>query len=93
MGQEDALHYAMILTATSNNSDALTVAAEKYCSYTQAQKRCNKCMRVQETYVKKLRPCLWQEILEHGTEIGTTMILDTIALNAINNFSSHSKVI
>ena len=85
VGQEDALHYAMILTATSNNSDALTVAAEKYCSYTQAQKDAiNVC--VQETY-KKIKTMSWQEILEHGTEIGTTMILDTIALNAINNFS------
>lgn len=26
----------------------------------------------------------WQDIVEHGTEIGTTMILDTIALNMLN---------
>lgn len=84
VGQEDALHYAMVLTATSNNSNALTVAAEKYCSDVQAQKDAiNIC--AQETY-KKLKSMSWQELLEHGTEIGTTMILDTLALNAINGF-------
>jgi hypothetical protein len=84
VGQEDALHYAMVLTATSNNSDALTVAAEQYCSYTQAQKDAiNAC--AQETYTK-IKAMSWQEILEHGTEIGTTMILDTLALNAVNSF-------
>lgn len=85
IGQEDALHYAMVLTATSDNSDALTVAAEQFCSYTQAQKDAiNAC--AQETY-KKIKAMSWQEILEHGTEIGTTIILDTLALNAINGFS------
>jgi hypothetical protein len=85
IGQEDALHYAMVLTATSDNSNALTIAAEQYCSYTQAQKDAmNVC--AQETYTK-IKTMSWQEILEHGTEIGTTMILDTLALNAINGFS------
>ena len=85
IGKEDALHYAMVLTATTNNSDALTVATEEYYSYTQAQKNAVK-LCAQETY-KKIKTMSWQEILEHGTEIGTTIILDTLALNAINGFS------
>ncbi len=85
VGQEDALHYAMVLSATTDNTEALTVAAEQYCSYTQAQKDAiHKC--AQETYTK-IKRMSWQEIVEHGTEIGTTLILDTLALNAINGFS------
>ena len=85
IGQEDALHYAMVLTATTNNTDALTIAAEQYCSYTQAQKEAISVC-AQETYTK-IKTMSWQELIEHGTEIGTTIILDTLALNSINGFS------
>jgi len=85
VGQEDALHYAVVLAATSNDSNAVVAAAEKYCEHTQGQKDViNLC--AQETY-KKIKAMSWQEIVEHGTEIGTTMILDTLALNAVNGFS------
>ena len=86
LGQEDALHYAMVLSATSNNSDAVITAAEKYCVHTTNQKNAiNLC--AQETY-NKIKMMSWQEILEHGAEMGTTMILDTLALNAVNGFTS-----
>ena len=85
VGQEDALHYAVVLAATSENSGTLARAAEHYCLHTQAQKDAiNWC--VQKTY-KKIQAMPWQELLENGTEIGTTMILDTLALHAVNGFS------
>jgi hypothetical protein len=85
VGQEDALHYAVVLAATSENSGAVATAAEHYCLHTQVQKDAiNRC--AQETY-KKIQVMSWQEILENGTEIGTTMILDTLALNVVNGFS------
>lgn len=86
IGQENALHYAIVLEATSDNSQAVVTAAKKYCIDTQKQKDAiNLC--AQATY-KKIQSMSWQEILEHGTEIGTSMILDTLAFNAINGFSS-----
>ncbi len=30
----------------------------------------------------------WQELVEHGAELGTTMVLDTLALNAIGGFAN-----
>ena len=86
VGQEDALHYAIVLEATSDNSQAVVTAAKKYCLDTQKQKDAiNLC--AQATY-KKIQSMSWQKILENGTEIGTSMILDTLAFNAINGFSS-----
>jgi hypothetical protein len=86
VGQEDALHYAMVLAATSDNSQAIVTAAKKYCIDTQKQKDVIS-LCAQTTY-KKIQSMSWQEILENGTEIGTSMILDTLAFNAINGFGS-----
>ena len=84
LGQEDALRYAMVLSATSHNSDVFSKACEHYSAHAQVQHDAiNYC--AQETY-KKIKAMSWQEILEHGTEIGTTMILDTLALNAVSGF-------
>src|SRR5690606_22140903 len=73
VGQEDALHYAMILSATSQNSEAIIAATEKYCELTQSQKNILN-LQAQETY-KKIKAMPWQEVVENGTQIGTTIIL------------------
>ena len=74
IGQEDALHYALVLAATTDDSDALLSAAKKYSACTQSTKDAiNLCL--QETY-KRIKTMSWQEILEHGAEVGVTIIID-----------------
>ena len=86
LGKEDALHYAMVFSAVSpEHSDYFMKAAEQYSLQEKARHDAiSQC--AQETY-KKIKAMSWQEILEQGTEIGTTIILDTVALNALNGFS------
>lgn len=83
--QEDALHYAVISSALSQDSDVLLKKAQQYCVYTQAQKdMVNFC--AQETY-KKLKSMTWQELLEGGTEVGMTMVLDLLTLHVVGGFA------
>ena len=85
VGQEEALDHAMHLAMFSNDSDATSKVAQKHCLYTQAQKDAiNKC--IQQTS-QKIRGMSWQELIENGTEIGTTMILDALALHALSGFT------
>lgn len=85
VGQGDALHYAVVSSAFSQDSDVLLKSAQLYCVYTQAQKDAvNRC--VQET-CQKLKSMTWQELLEGGTEVGVTIVLDTLVLNAIGRFT------
>jgi|GEM_PF-1236035 len=89
IGQEDALHYALILSTATDDSEAVLSAAKKYSDQTDHQKKeINLC--IQETY-EKIRSMSWQDLLENGTQIGTTMILDTLALNVVNGFVSSSS--
>ncbi|HLC07326.1 MAG TPA: RNase A-like domain-containing protein [Candidatus Babeliales bacterium] len=85
VGQESALDYSMALARVSQDSDAVFKIAQQYCLHTQVQKDAiNRC--AQETY-QKIKFMSWQDLLEHGTEIGTTMILDTLALNTVGGFT------
>ena len=85
IGKEDALHYAMILNATSNDSEPLINAAKQYCKYTQEQKDALN-LGLHNTY-KKIQSTSWPDIVEHGVQIGSTIILDILTFNAINGFS------
>ncbi|MBY0353294.1 hypothetical protein K2W90_02915 [Candidatus Babeliales bacterium] len=54
--------------------------------HTQAQKDAiHHCAK--ETY-EKIKAMSWQEIVENGTELGATMIFDTLALHALSGFAS-----
>jgi hypothetical protein len=72
----------MIETLTTDNSDACLVAEEKYRARMQVQNDA-----IKETY-NKIKEMPWQEVLEHGSEIGTTMILDTLAFHAVGGLAS-----
>ncbi len=82
MSRADDLDYAMIETLTTDNSDAWLVAEEKYRARMQTQNNV-----IKETY-KRIHEMPWQEVVEHGAEIGTTMGLELLALHAINGFAS-----
>ena len=85
VGQEEDFHYAAVLAKFSEESDVIVRFSEKYCLHTQVQKDLiNRCAK--ETY-QKIKSMSWQELLEGGTEIGTTMILDTLALHALSGFT------
>ena len=85
VGQEEVLGYAVHLVMFSKDSDAVMKVAQNHCLHTQVQKDAiNKC--IQQTF-QKIRKMSWQELMENGTEIGTTMILDTLALHALSGFT------
>jgi hypothetical protein len=85
VGQENALDYSVALARSSQDPDAVLNVVQQHCLHTQAQKDAiNHC--VKET-CKKIKSMSWQDLLENGTEIGTTMILDTLALNAVGGFA------
>ncbi len=91
IGQEDALHYALVLNTTTDDSEALLSTARKYSAYTQGQK--NTVMQcLQKTY-KTIKTMSWQEVLERGAEIGTTIILDTLAFHAVSGFAHATSTI
>ncbi len=85
LGQENALDYSIALARSSQDSNAVLHVAQQHCAYTQEQKDAINHY-VQETY-KKIKSKSWQELLQDATEIGTTMILDTVALNAVGGFA------
>jgi len=82
MSRADDLDYAMIETLTTDNSDAWLVAEEKYRARMQVQNDA-----IKETY-NKIKEMPWQEVLEHGSEIGTTMALDALTFHVVSGLAS-----
>ncbi len=85
VGQEDARQEALFTTAFSQNPTAHLELAQKFCVQSQAQQEAMKRW-AQET-CKKLSAMSWQELAGNALELGTTMILDTITLNAASGFA------
>lgn len=85
VGHEENFRHATALAIFSEQSDVVMNFAQQYCAYSDAQKEAIEFC-AQETY-QKLKAMTWQEVLESGTEIGTTLILDTLALHALGGFA------
>lgn len=82
MSRVDDLDYAMVEILTKHNSDAFLVEEEKYRTRMQNQHNAiNEC-------VQKIKEMPWQEVVEHGSEIGTTMTLDMLAFHAATGFAT-----
>jgi hypothetical protein len=45
---------------------------------------------IKQTY-QKIQTMPWQELLEKGTEVGTTLVLDTVALHALSGLVSRAS--
>ncbi|MBY0353296.1 EndoU domain-containing protein [Candidatus Babeliales bacterium] len=89
IGQEDARQNAVLTAAISKNYDAIPEFAQEHCLHTQAQKDAiSHCAK--ETY-EKIKAMSWQEIVENGTELGATMIFDTLALHTLNGFATKTS--
>lgn len=85
IGQEESLHYSLALARSSSDPDALSRFYKEYHLHAKAEADAiDACIK--QTY-HKIRSMSWQEIIENGSEIGTTMILDTLALNALSGFT------
>lgn len=85
IGQEESLHYSLALARNSPDPDALSRFYKQYHLHAKAEADAiDACIK--QTY-KKIRSMSWQEIIENGSEIGTTMILDTLALHALSGFT------
>ncbi len=70
----------------SKNYDAILDIAHEHCLHTQAQIDSVKSL-AKETY-KKLTSMSWQELVENRAALGTTMVLDMLALNALTSFAN-----
>lgn len=91
-GQEDAQQDLIFASAFTKNFDAIKQAASDYCKQTAAQHDIFKHY-IKSSY-EKLKNMSWQELLEHGAELGTTMVLDTLTLHLLSGFSqSASKAV
>jgi len=87
VGQEQALQDAVLTMGFSkNNSPEALKHAEEYSLHTQAQIKAVKNL-TQRTYTK-LSCMPWEKLVEHGAELGVTMILDTLLLHAISGITS-----
>jgi len=80
VGNEDARQNAVLVAAYSQNYDAIPKLAQDHYLHTQAQRDAIN-RSVLQTY-DKIKAAPWQKLVEKGFELGTTMILDVVALNA-----------
>lgn len=85
VGREEDFYYAAALAKFSEQPDVIMKFSEKYCAHSCAQKEAIQ-LCAEQTY-QKLKSMTWQEVLEGGSEIGTTIILDTLALHALGGFA------
>lgn len=85
IGHEEDSHYAVARALFSEEPDVVMQFSKKYYEQTQEQKEAiSRCAH--HTY-EKIKSMSWQEVLENGTEIGMTMILDTLALHTLSGFT------
>ena len=73
----------------STDPDAIMKFAEKHCLKNQQEREAFNAMAT-ESY-NRLKAMSWQELVENGSEVGTTMILDTFILNAIGAGASSAN--
>jgi hypothetical protein len=79
IGQEALFDTSYAIARSSQEPDAIMKFAEQYYLQTNQEKEAFKAS-MQESY-NKLAAMSWQEVIENGSEIGTTMILDGLVLN------------
>lgn len=79
IGQEALFDTSYAIARSSQNSDAIVKFAQENFVQTQQEMEAFKAMAT-ESY-NKLKAMSWQEVVESSSEIGTTMILDTLVLN------------
>ena len=79
---EDEIRNAEYAAARfSQDSHAIMKFAEKHCLENPGEREAFR-VAATESY-NRLKAMSWQELLENGSEIGTTMILDTFVLNFV----------
>lgn len=85
IGQEESLHYSLALARSSSDPDALSKFYQQYHLHAKAEADAIH-EYVNKTY-NTIRSMSWQDVIENGSEVGTTMILDTLALHALSGFT------
>ncbi|MFA6263727.1 MAG: hypothetical protein WCW33_04130 [Candidatus Babeliales bacterium] len=86
VGQEDVRQDALLVAAFSKNYEVLYSIERNYCLQTKAQSEA--LHHLARTTYDKLKKKSWKELAGDGIELGTTMVLDTLALNAAGGFVS-----
>jgi len=83
---DDLEKYCAAIADLIPGSDVMRQLEERDRLHTQAQVKA--AFELMCKTHDKLDAMTWQQIIENGTEIGTTMILDTLAFHAIGEFAS-----
>jgi hypothetical protein len=86
VGQEDVRQDALLLAACSKNYEVLDRLEKNYCLQTKAQSEA--LHHLARTTYDKLKEKSWQGLVGDGIELGTTMVLDFLALDAAGGFVS-----
>ena len=86
VGQEDVRQNAVLVAAFSKNYEVLDRVEKNYCLQTRAQSEA--LHHLADTTYDKLKNKTWTGLIGDGIEIGTTMVLDVLALNAAGGFVS-----
>lgn len=79
IGQEALFDTSYAIARSSQNDDAVMKFAQENFVQTQQEMQAFKAM-ANESY-NKLKEMPWQQVVENGSEVGTTLVLDGLVLN------------
>jgi filamentous hemagglutinin len=89
VNQHDENDQAACAALLSNNGDTPFKFEKEYTLKVKTYQRAI-TQSIQKTY-QKMKTMTWEQLLENGVEVGTTLVLDIVTLNALNGLACRTS--